>query len=368
MQHSRRNPGAFLFGLLAYASFGASLAYLVGFLTNFAALPVTVDRGAAGPAWLAVTVDVLLIALFGIQHSTMARPSFKERWTRIVPRSIERSVYVLISSAVTLLLCLVWRPVPGVIWAADTMPMIYLSWALFGVGLAILFAASFQIDHWELLGLRQTWNDWRGKAAGTSEFTLRGFYRIVRHPIYVGWLLLFWVTPEMSAGHLLLAAGMTVYTLIAIRFEEVDLVNEFGARYREYQRQVPALVPRPMTARGAKLGRKRERSLLALACIGIALGTAQSRAAVSEERLMMTVDGRERTTWVVTPAAVARPGRIVIMLHGAGGNADRFCLFCAGAGDSIDLDQRYRGPVHSARRGRIGRTRRVEPGPGTLAY
>jgi len=329
MHQRHQNRAGVAFSLLAYASFAFSLVYLVGFLVNFHALPVTVDRGPAGAAWLAAAIDFLLIAAFGIQHSVMARRSFKKRWVRYVPASLERSVYVLVSSIVTLLLCLAWRPLPDIVWSVVAIPTNYLAWAAFGIGLAVLIAASFQIDHWELLGLRQAWNALRGTSGKDTEFTLRGFYRFVRHPIYVGWLLLFWITPEMSVGHLVLAAGMTVYTLVAIRFEERDLVHEHGPQYLEYRQRVPALVPRPMGNRRAAARSRSMCILPVIVCIGAALGTARSWAGEAAERFTVTIDGRERTAYIVAPAAVAEPHRLVLMLHGAGGNADRIRRFTA---------------------------------------
>jgi methanethiol S-methyltransferase len=236
---------AFSYSLAAYASFGLCLLYLLAFL---AGVPGVTPAPAEGPAGLALLINLSLLAGFALQHSVMARPAFKRWWTSIVPAPIERSTYVLVSSAVTFALCIAWQPLPGVLWSADSVAAQGLWWAGFALGLAVLLGASFHIDHFELLGLRQTWCLLRDKQASSPAFLVRGLYRLVRHPIYVGWLLLFWCAPVMHMDRLLLAAGMTVYVLAAIRLEERDLVAEHGIRYARYQREVPALVPRPVGA------------------------------------------------------------------------------------------------------------------------
>lgn len=243
----------FLISLFAYLSFAGTLAYLVGFLLDSDFLPRTVDRGPGGSIWPAVAVDLALIALFGAQHSIMARPGFKAVWTRVVPPAIERSVYVLISSGVTIALCLFWMPIPYVVWSVETTWGYWLWIAGFTTGLIVQFVASFQIDHYSLLGLRQTWQLVRRGEEQPQQFLVQGLYRFVRHPIYVGWALLFWFAPTMTIGHLLLASGMTVYILIAIVFEETDLVEEFGQQYRSYQQAVPALLPRVVPVEGQRV-------------------------------------------------------------------------------------------------------------------
>jgi protein-S-isoprenylcysteine O-methyltransferase Ste14 len=196
MQTIKPRLFAFAFSVFAYAAFGLSLIYLIAFLVGYEALPVTVDRGPVTAPWLAALVDLALIAAFGLQHSVMARRRFKQWWTEHVPASVERSVYVLISSATTIALCLAWHPITYVIWQAESALSLILWWSAFAAGFGILIAASFQLDHWELLGLKQTWTALRGANGYAADFSERGFYRLVRHPIYVGWLLLFWVTPN----------------------------------------------------------------------------------------------------------------------------------------------------------------------------
>lgn len=237
---------AFAYSLVAYASFGLCLVYLLLFLAGVPGIspgPTTV------PTWRALLIDLLLLAGFSVQHSVMARPGFKRRWTAIVPAPVERSTYVLVSSTVTFLLCRAWQPLPGVAWSVESVAAQAPWWAGFALGLVVLLAASFHIDHFDLLGLRQTWTLLRGEPGRRVPFLVRGLYRLVRHPIYVGWLLLFWCTPHMRTDQLLLAAGMTAYVLVAIRLEERDLVAEHGALYRAYRQSVPALVPRPAGVR-----------------------------------------------------------------------------------------------------------------------
>jgi poly(3-hydroxybutyrate) depolymerase/protein-S-isoprenylcysteine O-methyltransferase Ste14 len=264
----------------------------------------------------------MLIALFAIQHSVMARHWFKRWWTRLVPAHLERSTYVLISSGVTLWLCVAWHPIPQAVWSAESIGSLILWWSAFAFGLLVLFVASFQIDHWELLGLRQTWVRLREIDSDTPSFTVRGLYRLVRHPIYLGWLLLFWIAPHMTIGHLLLAVGMTAYTLLAIRFEERDLIRAHGEQYVDYRGRIPALVPRPSRAfRVSAL-------VLVMVFAGI-VAADRLHAQGAIDHLTLLSGGRERSATVVAPNDEHAPKRLVIMLHGAGGNADRIREFTA---------------------------------------
>jgi protein-S-isoprenylcysteine O-methyltransferase Ste14 len=235
-----------LFGVVAYLIFFATFLYLVAFVGDLPWVPRTVDRG--GPSTdlaIALLVNVGLIALFGLQHSVMARKGFKAAWTRIVPRPIERSMYVLFASLALIILALFWRPIPTpVIWSIESQMGVYLMWALFGLGWLIVLISTFLINHFELFGLHQVWRNARGQEAPPPTFREPFFYRAVRHPIYAGFILAFFATPEMTAGHLLLAAGMTVYILIAIQFEERDLVGMFGEDYVAYRGRAGMLTPR----------------------------------------------------------------------------------------------------------------------------
>lgn len=235
-----------LFGVAAYLLFFATFLYLIAFVGNLPWVPVTVDRGGAvGPIGLALAVDVALIALFGLQHSVMARPGFKRAWTRIVPAPIERSVYVVAASLALILLFLLWRPIPGPVWSVDNAVAAAALWALFALGWLIVLVSTFLISHFELFGLAQVWGHARGRGEPAAPaFRTPFFYRWIRHPLYSGFFLAFWATPRMTLGHLLLAAGVSVYMLIAIRYEERDLVDTFGDDYRRYRERAGMLTPR----------------------------------------------------------------------------------------------------------------------------
>jgi protein-S-isoprenylcysteine O-methyltransferase Ste14 len=234
-----------LFGILVYCLFFATFLYLVAFVGNLPWVPLTVDRGgpAAGVAE-AIVIDLALVALFGVQHSVMARPAFKRAWTRIVPEPIERSIYVLLASLALILLFLSWRPIPALLWSVDNPAAVIAIHALFGLGWLIVLVSTFLISHFELFGLKQVWGHARGGASVAPQFRTPFFYKLVRHPLYSGFILAFWASPRMTAGHLLLAAAMLAYILIAIRHEEHDLVSLFGERYETYRKQVGMLLPR----------------------------------------------------------------------------------------------------------------------------
>jgi protein-S-isoprenylcysteine O-methyltransferase Ste14 len=230
------------YGVAAYVLFLAAFLYLVGFLAN-AWVPRTVDHGLPAPVGEALLVNVLLLAAFGIQHSVMARPAFKSVWTRLVPATIERSTYVVLSSAVLVLLYWQWRTMPAVVWDVRQPAGRVALWALFWLGWAIALAATFMVSHFDLFGLRQVYLAWRGKPYTHIGFHARWLYRLVRHPLMLGFLIAFWAVPTMTAGHLLFSAGMTAYILIATQLEERDLVAALGDQYRDYRRRVSMLVP-----------------------------------------------------------------------------------------------------------------------------
>ena len=237
-----------LFALVAYAIFFATFLYLIGFVGNLPGPPRTVDRGPESAVAIALVVNVALIALFGLQHSVMARRGFKQTWTRIVPEPIERSVYVLIASLTLILLFAFWRPIPAEVWRVENVTGAAVLWALFGAGWLIVLLSTFLINHFELFGLQQVYLHARDRAAAPPRFRTPFFYKAVRHPLYSGFFLAFWATPVMTQGHLLLAAGVSVYMLIAIRYEERDLIHLFGEEYESYRRDVGMLAP--------KLGRR----------------------------------------------------------------------------------------------------------------
>jgi protein-S-isoprenylcysteine O-methyltransferase Ste14 len=234
---------ATVYGFACYAVFLACFLYLVGFLAGFG-VPKTVDNGGFGlPAALAALIDVALIALFGLQHSVMARPAFKQLWVRVVPRVVERSTYVLLSSITLAIVYAAWQPLPAIVWHAGSAVTVALGRTIFAGGFGLVLLSTFVIDHFDLFGLRQVIAYLRRRMPAPPAFQVRSLYRIVRHPLYVGWILAFWGAPTMTVGHALLAAGMTVYMLIAIRYEERDLVAIHGDAYARYQKNVPMLVP-----------------------------------------------------------------------------------------------------------------------------
>ncbi len=241
-----------IYAIVSYAAFLGSFLYAVGFVGNDV-VPKSIDVGERTPTSEAIVVDLLLLGLFAIQHSVMARPAFKRWWTKIVPVACERSTYVLLSSLLMLLLFWQWRPMPMPVWQVGGLA----AWLLIGaswLGWSIAFASTFMIDHFDLSGLRQAFFALRGAEAPGQSFRTPLLYRIVRHPLMLGLLLAFWATPEMTAGHLLFAIMTTGYILVGLRFEERDLIAQFGATYQQYRRRVPMLLPR-LFGRQAGAGR-----------------------------------------------------------------------------------------------------------------
>ena len=229
------------FGVVSYAVFFATFLYLVGFVGNLV-VPKSIDSGAAGPVGPAVFVNTLLL-LFGLQHSVMARPGFKAWWTRLVPQPIERSVYVLASSVALIALFVFWQPLPQAVWVTEGVVASMLTIGLLS-GVTLVLISTFLIDHFDLFGLRQTWLYFRGRPYEEKRFATPFLYRYIRHPLYVGWFMTFWITPFMSAGHLLFALVMTGYVLIAIPMEESDLLRALGEPYRRWRERTPMFVPR----------------------------------------------------------------------------------------------------------------------------
>jgi protein-S-isoprenylcysteine O-methyltransferase Ste14 len=234
------------YGGASYGAFLVAFLYAIGFVGNIREIgvPRSVDHGVAAPTGAALVVNVVLLGLFAVQHSVMARPGFKRWWTRFVPRSIERSTYVLLASAVLLLLYWQWRTMPAVIWDVRPTAGRLALWALFWLGWATVLASTFMISHFDLFGVRQVYLAWRGKPYTDMAFRTRMLYRLVRHPLMLGFLVAFWAAPTMTAGHLLFAIGTTGYILVAIQLEERDLIAELGDKYRDYRRDVPMLLPR----------------------------------------------------------------------------------------------------------------------------
>jgi protein-S-isoprenylcysteine O-methyltransferase Ste14 len=237
----------FLYGLVSYVAFFVAILYAIGFVEGIA-VPKTIDSGAATTAAEAIVVNVLLLALFAVQHSVMARKPFKEWWTRYVPQSIERSTYVLLSSLTLLVLFWQWRPMPAVVWHVFDPFFATALLALSLVGWVTVFASTFLINHFELFGLHQVASNLTGRPMPEPRFRTPLLYRVVRHPLYLGFIIAFWSAPTMTAGRLLFAAATTAYILITIQLEERDLIEAFGDQYRTYKKQVSMLVPWRKTA------------------------------------------------------------------------------------------------------------------------
>lgn len=233
-----------LIAAIIYCIFFATFLYLIGFVAGLPMLPTSVEHGLEAPPAVAVPLDVALIALFGLQHSVMARPGFKAMWTQIVPKPLERSIYVLAASMMLILLFAFWRPIDGMLWQVDSPIGQYLLWGLFACGWLIVLLSTFMISHFELFGLTQAFLNFRNRQAEAPRFRVPLFYKLVRHPLYAGFFLAFWATPVMSYGHLLLAVGMSIYMLVAIPIEERDLVDVFGKDYEDYRGRVGRLTPR----------------------------------------------------------------------------------------------------------------------------
>jgi protein-S-isoprenylcysteine O-methyltransferase Ste14 len=230
------------YAIVSYAIFLVSAIYAIGFFGNFV-VPSSIDVGAPAGPGEAVVINLLLLGLFAVQHSVMARPAFK-RWTAsILPGAYQRSTYVLLSSLILLLLFAEWRPIPAPVWQFGG-PAAWLMIAIYWLGWIVVFGSTFMIDHFDLLGLRQAVFALRGAELPGQTFRTPLLYRIVRHPLMLGFILVFWATPAMTTGHLLFAFMSTAYILVALQLEERDLIAEFGATYQEYRRRVPMLLPR----------------------------------------------------------------------------------------------------------------------------
>ncbi|MGH6738693.1 MAG: methanethiol S-methyltransferase [Bradyrhizobium sp.] len=233
---------AFLYGALCYAFFFITFLYAIGFVENLL-VPQTIDVGPQAPVTEALIVNLILMSLFAIQHSVMARPQFKQWWTQFVPKAVERSTYVLFSTAALALLCWQWRPITAVVWHVENPMVAHLLIGLSLFGFVLVLTSTFLINHFELFGLHQVVNNLTARPMPPTRFRTPLLYKFVRHPLYLGFIIAFWSAPTMTAGHLLFAAVTTAYIFVGILLEERDLVDLFGDDYRRYRQRVAMIVP-----------------------------------------------------------------------------------------------------------------------------
>lgn len=237
-----RRIAIFAFGIVSYLVFLATFLYALGFVGGFL-VPTTLDGPARMPLLPALAIDLGLLALFALQHSVMARPAFKRRWIRWVSPQLERPIYVLASSLCLIAMFALWQPLGGEVWHLESPLARGAAWAVFGFGWGLVLVTTFLINHFDLFGLRQVWFALRDRTYVPLKFVQPGPYKLIRHPLYFGWFCAFWGTPTMTGAHLVFALTTTAYILVAIRFEERDLLAEHGAAYENYRRRVPMLVP-----------------------------------------------------------------------------------------------------------------------------
>jgi len=244
--------GFFLYGTLCYLSFLGIFLYAIGFLGNVV-VPTSIDGTPQIPFWSALAINTLLLGIFAVQHSVMARQGFKRWWTQYVPKPIERSTYVLFTNIALALMFFAWQPMGGEIWKVQESWGQSLVYGVYAVGWGIVFLSTLLINHFDLFGMRQVWLYLRGQEYAPLQFKTPALYERVRHPLYVGWLLVFWGTPTMTSAHLVFALMTTVYILMAIQWEEKDLVSAHGKAYEDYRRRVPMLIPRLFNKDGERV-------------------------------------------------------------------------------------------------------------------
>jgi protein-S-isoprenylcysteine O-methyltransferase Ste14 len=230
------------YGVISYLIFLVTFLYAIGFMGNLL-VPKSIDSGADGPLLNALIINVILLSIFAVQHSVMARPAFKAWWTKIIPKAAERSTYTLLSSLALILLFYYWQPMGGIIWQVENSIGQIILYSLFGFGWALVLVSTFLINHFDLFGLRQVYLYFTGKEYTPLKFGTPGPYKLIRHPLYLGWFFAFWATPIMTVAHLAFAIITTIYILLAIRWEERDLITALGEDYANYRKSVPMVVP-----------------------------------------------------------------------------------------------------------------------------
>ncbi len=235
---------AFVYGLIAYFAFFGTILYAIGFTENMV-VPKGIDDGTVGSTGQSILINVLLLGVFAIQHSVMARPAFKAWWTKIIPKPIERSTYVLLTSALLCLMFWQWRPMTTALWSFDQPVLKHGLHGISFLGWAMVFYSTFLIDHFDLFGMRQVFLHLKGKEYTDLKYAERSLYKLVRHPLYLGFITAFWFTPQMTQGHLLFAAVTTAYILVAIQLEERDLIKGLGQDYVDYRKRIPMILPIP---------------------------------------------------------------------------------------------------------------------------
>ncbi len=235
---------AFVYGLICYFAFFGTILYAIGFTENMV-VPKGIDGGTIGSTGQSILINVLLLGAFAVQHSIMARPAFKAKWTKIIPWPIERSTFVLLASGLLCLMFWQWRPMTTAIWDIQQPVVRNILFGLSFLGWAVVFYSTFLIDHFDLFGMRQVLLHLQGKPYTDLKYTERSLYRVVRHPLYLGFITAFWFTPEMTQGHLLFAAVTTAYILVAIQLEERDLMKGLGQDYVDYRKRIPLILPIP---------------------------------------------------------------------------------------------------------------------------
>jgi methanethiol S-methyltransferase len=340
---------AYLYGLISYGAFLGSIVYMMGFLAGVG-VPKAIDAGPPGAVLPAILVNLALVALFGVQHSVMARRRFKRWSARLVPEPLERSTFVLASSLCLGLLFWQWRPIPHVVWelggAAAT-----LTGALYWAGWALAVASTFVFSHTELFGLRQVHAHLRGEAPGPLEFRTPFLYRVVRHPMHAGMLVALWAAPQMTLGHLLFTVAMSVYVFVGVHFEERELVRAFGDRYEAYRAEVPALLPMPTrggrggTGRGSKWAIGLILALGSGAAWALAAGPSDSGSGFEEHsvrRDVVQVGPHLRSFDYLVPDPLPDGAPLLVVLHGSGGSGARIRSF---VGKELERLARERGFV-----------------------